>query len=724
MPQRWLLVAATLLVAALAILGVLQYRWIGELGEGEERRERGAIEFAARHFVDDTDREVARAVGAFQAASRDEDAIGRRYDEWLAAAHDRRIVANMYVADPDGRLSRWDAASRTLVAIEWPPQLEEIRAFARDDPFGPRSATRRPPIFDRIPAAVAPLRPNPPRPAMERRRDEAAMPPPARTQADAPPSRKERGGGDELGGGAAADDRPPFGGPPPPRDDGGGAERADAAGRPDGPPPFGGPPPAPRGDGARGELGGRAGADRPPPFGGPPPPPRRGDRPRAEVGGAARADDRPPLGAPPPPRADGGRAELAGASRTGGHPPTGTPPPQSGDRHRADLSGAADSRGELGADARADGRPSFGGAPRDAAPPQRAPERPSILIIVFDRSFLISSFFPELARRYFAAPYDVSVVEGGRLVYGRASTDAAELVLPMFANRGPEAADRDRPARWSVAVHRRGGPVAAAVAESRRRNVAIALAVLGILAASFALVAVLARRADRLRRQQLEFVAGITHELNTPLAALRSAGQNLADGIIAEPSQIARYGTMIVKESRRLSDMVGQVLDFAGMQARSAPRRVDAVEVDAVVREAVAHCRWLAEENGVAIEETIGAELPRVNGDAAALTRAVQNLIANAIRHGKDGAWVGVRAERSGSGVAITVEDRGPGVGARDLPHLFEPFYRGANAAARGTGLGLTIVRQIAETHGGTIDVARRRQRGAAFTLQLPAGAA
>ncbi|HEV2719310.1 MAG TPA: sensor histidine kinase, partial [Thermoanaerobaculia bacterium] len=99
----------------------------------------------------------------------------------------------------------------------------------------------------------------------------------------------------------------------------------------------------------------------------------------------------------------------------------------------------------------------------------------------------------------------------------------------------------------------------------------------------------------------------------------------------------------------------------------------------------------------------------------------VQNLVANAIRHGGEGGWVGVRAVGEGRSVAITVEDRGPGVAARDVKHLFEPFYRGRGAErVRGSGLGLAIVQRIAAAHGGTVEVVRHRQRGAAFTLRIP----
>ena len=99
----------------------------------------------------------------------------------------------------------------------------------------------------------------------------------------------------------------------------------------------------------------------------------------------------------------------------------------------------------------------------------------------------------------------------------------------------------------------------------------------------------------------------------------------------------------------------------------------------------------------------------------------MQNLVANAMRHGGSGEWIGVQATRDNHHVRITVEDRGPGIDAGEASHLFEPFYRGSKSASvPGTGLGLAIVRQIALAHGGSVNVERRRT-GAAFTINLPA---
>jgi signal transduction histidine kinase len=371
--------------------------------------------------------------------------------------------------------------------------------------------------------------------------------------------------------------------------------------------------------------------------------------------------------------------------------------------------------------------PWFGGGPppeREPAPPR--PPRPAFLIATLDRAALANVVRDFAARAFPDNEVDVAVVAGDDVVFrnGRwpaSAREHAEAVAPLLAI-GPMRDPDAPPAYWKLLVRRHGAPLADVVATTRRRNLGVSFAILALLLGSFVLLAVLARRAERLRMQQLEFVAGITHELNTPLAALRSAGQNLADGIVADPAQVARYGGMVVKESRRLSETVAQVLDFAGMQARPAPPRLERVDVGRIVEEAVAQCGWLAEEAAVKIETSVADDVRAVDGDADALTRAVQNLVANAIRHGGEGGWVGVRAAAEGGGVAITVEDRGPGVAARDIPHLFDPFFRGRGAErTRGSGLGLTIVQQIAAAHGGTVEVARRRQRGAAFTLRIPA---
>jgi len=233
-----------------------------------------------------------------------------------------------------------------------------------------------------------------------------------------------------------------------------------------------------------------------------------------------------------------------------------------------------------------------------------------------------------------------------------------------------------------------------------------------------------ARRAQVLARRQLEFVAGVTHELRTPLTAMRSAAQNLADGVVREPDQVKGYGALIEREGRRLSDMVEQALEYAGIQSgRGFARRPTAVA--GVVEGALADLKPLLDEKGFAVECDVASGLPTVLGDAPALRRAVGNLIGNAVKYAAAGAWLAVAAREEPRGeVRVAVADRGPGIAPDDLPHVFEPFYRGRDLAAGrvpGSGLGLALVRHVAEAHGGRVTVASRPGKGTTFTLSLPA---
>jgi len=368
---------------------------------------------------------------------------------------------------------------------------------------------------------------------------------------------------------------------------------------------------------------------------------------------------------------------------------------------------------------------------------------PAFTIVELDRDYIARVLLPDLTRRYFdtkeGRQYEVAVVasEGGDVLYrsdGDSAPFRADLTLPIFSvlplrrepdrenGQGPEPMEPPlRRAAWNLLVRHHDGPLEEVVGATRRRNLMLHGGILAVLAGTVLTLVAMLRGAERLRLQQLEFVAGVTHELNTPVAALTSAGQNLADGIITEPSQVARYGEAIVKESRRLTEMIAQVLAYGGMQSRRRLAHAP-VDVASVIDEAIATCRWMAEEQGVVVETHVDRGLPLVDGDAASLARAVQNLIANAVRHGAEGKWVGIRAAVDDGSVVISVEDRGPGIAARDLPHLFEPFYRGRGAdRVRGSGLGLTIVKQIAAAHGGRVDVDKRREGGTVFTLRLPA---
>ncbi len=264
------------------------------------------------------------------------------------------------------------------------------------------------------------------------------------------------------------------------------------------------------------------------------------------------------------------------------------------------------------------------------------------------------------------------------------------------------------------------------VARVRRRNLGVGFGVLALLGATAVLLATGAQRARRLARQQMEFVAGVTHELNTPLAAIRSAGQNLADGIVTDPAQVRRYGGLIEKEGGRLTALVAQVLDFAGIESGSRAYAAEPVSVATLVDEVLRDHRLALEQAGMTVERDVAHDLPDVRGDAAALRRVLDNLVANAVKFAAGGPVAGGERRRRGrtrDAVVLRVEDRGPGIPRDERERVFEPFYRGPAAernATPGSGLGLSLVRHVVQAHGGRVRAEGREGGGAAIVLELP----
>ena len=290
----------------------------------------------------------------------------------------------------------------------------------------------------------------------------------------------------------------------------------------------------------------------------------------------------------------------------------------------------------------------------------------------------------------------------------------------------------DRPVddfgRWRLLVQHQSGSLEAAVARARRQNLAISFGVLLLLTISIGLLAATSRRAHRLARQQMEFVAGVSHELRTPVAVIRSAAENLSHGVVGSGDRVKRYGQLLETEARRLGEMVERVLQYAGIESGPAKGSRVPLAPTELIEGAIESAITLFEPESVTIERDFIQDPPTVLGDAAALRSAVQNLIANAVKYGGRDRWVGIKIEhgrqRRRPEVWITVSDHGVGIPASELPHIFDPFYRGADAVARqvhGNGLGLSLVRKIVAAHGGRVTVTTRAGAGSSFTIALPA---
>jgi signal transduction histidine kinase len=238
------------------------------------------------------------------------------------------------------------------------------------------------------------------------------------------------------------------------------------------------------------------------------------------------------------------------------------------------------------------------------------------------------------------------------------------------------------------------------------------------------LIVASAQRQQRLARQQMEFVAAVSHELRTPLAVIRSAGENLADGVVADSAQVKRYGALVETEGRRLTAMVDRVMDFAGITSGAPPLAHVDVDLSSVIAEAVHGLEADARDRGVTIAIQPTGSLPAVVGDRDALRSAVQNIVGNAVKYSPAGATVEIDTQAADAFVRLRVADRGLGIDADDLPHIFKAFYRGRralDAQVRGSGVGLSVVRHVIDAHRGRIHVESRPGEGTIVTVDLPA---
>ncbi len=169
--------------------------------------------------------------------------------------------------------------------------------------------------------------------------------------------------------------------------------------------------------------------------------------------------------------------------------------------------------------------------------------------------------------------------------------------------------------------------------------------------------------------------------------------------------------------------MVEQILEFAGANSGRRKFTFGEASISEVVENALDECRPLIEEKNVEVETNIQENLPLVKVDKAALSQAIQNLVANSIKYSNENAWLRVSAENGGGKVKISVEDHGIGIAKNELRSIFEPFYRAnevVDAQIHGNGLGLSLVKQIAEAHNGSVFVSSEIGKGSKFTIELP----
>ncbi|MBO2520755.1 MAG: hypothetical protein CW345_02950 [Firmicutes bacterium] len=231
----------------------------------------------------------------------------------------------------------------------------------------------------------------------------------------------------------------------------------------------------------------------------------------------------------------------------------------------------------------------------------------------------------------------------------------------------------------------------------------------------------------KLEKMRRDFLANVSHELRTPLTSIRGFAQAILEGVVARPEQVRRYLQVIMDESLRLSRLVNTLLDLSRLESNAVSFAYEDVDLSASLASAVERLDPLASERDVEVRLSL-APLPPVKADRDWLAQVWLNLLENAIRHSPPGSQVHVRLERAGEPPAekavIDIEDEGPGIPEEEIPFIWERFYKVDKsrryARGVGTGLGLVIVKELVERHGGQVRAENRPEGGARFRVELP----
>ena len=280
---------------------------------------------------------------------------------------------------------------------------------------------------------------------------------------------------------------------------------------------------------------------------------------------------------------------------------------------------------------------------------------------------------------------------------------------------------------WELWLSFKDGSLEAYVAKTKNRNLFISFGILAILGISVIMIVITAQRSHELAQRQMLFVAGVSHELRTPITVIRSAAENLSAGVIHKEERRKEYANLLVKEGRRLSDMVDQIMEFSGIQSGKKIYQFSEFSISEFVEEVNNGCRPHLEEKSIILEYSIQTNSDICYADRDALSLAVSNLIQNAIKFSEPNSTIALNVSDSvrsdKSTLIIQVKDSGDGIPEEEIKQIFEPFFRGKKPSEeqiKGNGIGLSLVKKVIDAHNGEIAVNSSKGIGSTFTLKIP----
>ena len=232
-----------------------------------------------------------------------------------------------------------------------------------------------------------------------------------------------------------------------------------------------------------------------------------------------------------------------------------------------------------------------------------------------------------------------------------------------------------------------------------------------------------AQERERLNRMKSYFVSGVSHDLKTPLTGIKMYTQMLRDGARTSPAKTRRYLGIIEGETDRLTRLIDNVLNFSRMEKGRREYRLEILEVNRLVRDALQSMAYPLQAGGFTLKKAFRRGPLLIRGDAEALAEAVGNLVDNGLKYSGGQKRLAVSTQLEEGSVGIRVQDWGIGISPEEQGKIFEPFFRSTDPLAHsvgGVGLGLALVKNIVDAHGGQVDVLSVPGQGSVFTLWFP----
>jgi two-component system phosphate regulon sensor histidine kinase PhoR len=332
-----------------------------------------------------------------------------------------------------------------------------------------------------------------------------------------------------------------------------------------------------------------------------------------------------------------------------------------------------------------------------------------------DTGYLIRTLFPRLFRSESGKEWHNVVDEDNRRIFGPNLASAGDYVVGL---RFPTTLYA-----WRLQVAPKTAPLLKATGRTSRFNqaalIGLSLAVI-LIAVAFILYA--ADKERRLARLKSDFIANVSHELKTPLSVIRMFGEMLLTKRVRDDGKRVEYLEIICSESERLSGLIENVLDFAALERGKRTYDMSPTELDDLVARAIETFRYRFEREGAAVQLQRLGDPPSAWVDEQAIMLAVINWLDNAVKYAGS-MPVEVMIDARAADIEIRVRDHGPGIPQSDLKRVFERFYRSqSRGKTRGSGIGLSLVKHIAEAHGGRAWAENARDGGAIVGISLPRG--